>query len=62
MHRNKELQSDWNKLGSEEFEFSIVDELNVDDTATETKINSELKEFFEMYKSELLNAGELLYK
>lgn len=62
LHQNKELQSDWNKLGSEEFEFSIVDELNVDDTATETKINSDLKEFLEMYKSELLKAGELLYE
>ena len=62
LHRNNDLQSDWNNLGSNEFEFSIVDELNVEDTATKTKINADLKEFIDMYKSELLKTGELLYE
>ncbi len=62
LHRNNDLQRDWNNLGSNEFEFSKVDELNVEDTTTKTKINADLKEFIDMYKSELLKTGELLYE
>lgn len=62
LHSNKELQSDWNNLGSDQFEFSVIDELKIDDDATEIKIKSDLKEFAEMYRTELLKKGENLYK
>ncbi|MDR0613247.1 MAG: GIY-YIG nuclease family protein [Dysgonamonadaceae bacterium] len=62
LHRNKDLQRDWNTFGSDEFEFGIVDELKVEDSATETKIKSDLNDFIEMYKMELLKTGEQLYE
>lgn len=61
LHRNKELQYDWNMLGNTEFEFAVVDELKTEDTDTEVKIKSELNEFIEMYRIELLKKGEHLY-
>ena len=30
-HRNIELQNDWNRLGSEVFEFSVLEEMEVKD-------------------------------
>lgn len=61
LHLNKTLQSDWNKLGKEGFEFSIFDELEMDDTATSKEKNKELKLFLEMHLSELKKNGQLLY-
>jgi len=61
MHLNKNLQSDWNKLGLESFEFKTFDELEMKDTATPKEINKELKIFLEMHLTELKKNGQLLY-
>jgi hypothetical protein len=61
MHLNKNLQSDWNKLGLESFEFKTFDQLEMKDTATPKEINKELKIFLEMHLTELKKNGQLLY-
>jgi hypothetical protein len=61
MHSNKNLQNDWNILGSEAFEFKIFDELKTKDAATPKEINQDLKELLEMHLMELKKNGQLLY-
>lgn len=60
-HRNKALQSDWNALGEENFEFSIVDTLTPDESGKITDITKQLKSFLEMYKAEFEADGVELY-
>ncbi|MBS1650704.1 MAG: GIY-YIG nuclease family protein [Bacteroidetes bacterium] len=61
LHSNKELQSDWKILGSDNFEFSILDELKPKETSTASEIKVELKEFLELHRNELLENGKTLY-
>jgi hypothetical protein len=60
-HKNTELQNDWNTFGSANFEFGFFDELKSDETATELKIKTDLKELLELHRDELLKNGILLY-
>lgn len=61
MHSNKELQNDWNKSDSESFEFKILDELIIDETASPEQLITDLKELLEIHKEEMKSKGELLY-
>jgi hypothetical protein len=61
MHSNKELQNDWNKLGSNSFEFKILDELLIDETASPEQLIIDLKELLEIHKDEMKSKGQLLY-
>lgn len=61
MHSNKELQNDWNKLGSNSFEFKILDELLLDETASPEQLIIDLKELLEIHKDEMKSKGQLLY-
>ena len=61
LHFNKNLQSDWNKLGAESFEFKTFDELEMKDTATSQEKNKELKILLEMHIIELKKNEQLLY-
>ncbi len=61
LHSNKELQGDWNTLGSDNFEFSILDELKPKETSTASEIKVELKEFLELHRNELQESGRILY-
>ncbi|MBS1631324.1 MAG: GIY-YIG nuclease family protein [Bacteroidetes bacterium] len=61
LHPNKALQTDWEKLGSDNFVFIVIDELITDDTMTEMKIKSDLKELLEMHRDELLKKEVSLY-
>jgi hypothetical protein len=61
MHSNRQLQNDWNNLGTEDFDFTIFDELKIKDTAIPTDINQELKELLDMHLTELKSNGQLLY-
>lgn len=61
MHSNKELQNDWNKLGSESFEFKILDELKTDQTESPEQLKVDLKELLEIHKEEMKSKGQFLY-
>jgi hypothetical protein len=60
-HRNAELQSDWNTIGSENFELSILDELKLKETATDLEKQADLKELLELHQADLLKKGIRLY-
>lgn len=53
-HRNSQLQADWNALGSENFEFSIFDELKTAESATIIEIQKDLRELLELHRTELV--------
>lgn len=61
LHQNKELQKDWNLLGSEAFACEIVDELKLKEDISALRIQRDLKEFLEMCKADLLEKGGQLY-
>ena len=61
LHSNDELQKDWNLLGADSFEFTIFDELKINETASEPEIKSELKELLKLYQKDLLEKGIILY-
>ncbi|HQI41940.1 MAG: hypothetical protein B6D44_16210 [Ignavibacteriales bacterium UTCHB2] len=61
LHPNKELQNDWAKSGSDNFEFSILDELKAEESSSGIKIKSELKEFLELHRNELIKKVFTLY-
>jgi len=61
LHPNEELQNDWNTLGSDNFEFSTLDELEIKETATASEIKNELTLFLELHRNELMKTGEVLY-
>lgn len=61
LHQNKELQKDWNTMGSEAFAFEIVDELKLKEDISALQIQRDLKEFLEMCKADLLEKGGNLY-
>lgn len=61
MHPNKDLQNDWNDLGSDSFEFEILDELKLNETETPDQIINDLQELLDIYKNEMTSQGQLLY-
>lgn len=61
LHSNKELQSDWSALGADNFEFSLLDELKIKETATPTEIKNELQELLALHRSELVKNGVEIY-
>ena len=60
-HKNIELQNDWNTLGSDNFEFSIYEELKIEETATELEKQTDLKELLKLHQIDLLKKGTKLY-
>ncbi len=60
-HKNIELQNDWNTFGPDSFEFSIFDELKSKEAATESEIQTDLKELLELHRIELLKNGIVFY-
>ncbi len=61
MHSNPRLQDDWNKAGAENFEFSIFDELKINDSEAPADINKELKALLELHLAELKSRAVRLY-
>lgn len=61
LHSNKELQNDWTVLGPDKFEFSILDELNIKEQATEPETKKDLKELYEINRLDLIEKGIHLY-
>jgi|SRR5690606_16832972 len=61
MHANKDMQTDWNELGSDFFEFEILDELNFNDSATPYQIEKEIQELLELHKTNIKLNGKTLY-
>ncbi len=61
LHSNKELQNDWTLLGAEKFEFSILDELKIEEPTSDLKIKEELKELYNLHRTELDEKGIILY-
>jgi len=59
-HRNKKLQNDWQTMGEENFEYSIVSELKVDEDDS-IDLNDEIKLLLEMVLEELNIALEKKY-
>ena len=59
-HRNKQLQSDWNELGSNSFAFEIVDEL-ADRKDTNVDYRAELKSLEKLWLEKLQPFGERGY-
>ncbi len=61
LHSNKELQHEWTKLGSDKFEFSVLDELKLEELTTELEAKKELKELYKLHQNELIETGISLY-
>lgn len=59
-HRNKELQGDWNNVGEENFDFSIISKLDLDDNET-LDLSKEVKTLEEMVVEELNMEVGLMY-
>ena len=59
-HRNKGLQGDWNNVGEENFEFSIISNLDLDDNET-LDVSKEVKTLEEMVVEELKIEDEMRY-
>jgi hypothetical protein len=60
-HRNTELQNDWNTIGPDNFELSILDELKLKETITDLEKQTDLKELLELHRADLLKKGIKLY-
>ena len=60
-HPDRELQSDWNKLGSDVFEFEILDQLELKDESEE-RMAEELHVLLAMWLDKLTSSGESLYR
>lgn len=61
MHQNAQLQKDWIELGSDAFDFIIIDELKTDETDTPDKINRDLKELLQLNRGAISQKQTLLY-
>ena len=60
-HPNKELQRDWNELGSDHFEFETLDRLEPRDESTYNPTD-DLAALKEIWIDKLTEQGELLYQ
>ena len=61
-HHNKELQDDWNDLGSSYFVFEIKEILEDDDSLLNQKLESYLKDTDNLYSDVNLDSVPLRYK
>ncbi len=61
MHSSQPLQNDWNKLGSEQFDFEIFDELQIKDNETPADIQRELNALLKMHLNEMAEHGQQVY-
>jgi len=59
-HRNKILQADWNRIGEENFEYSVVSKLQIDNEVI-SDFKSEVKLFAEMVLEEMNIQAEQKY-
>ena len=60
-HPSKELQADWNALGSHAFEFEVLDQLKPSDRQ-DYDAAEDLRVLKGLWLEKLLSSGELLYK
>lgn len=59
-HRNTQLQNDWNNLGEENFIFSVISELEVEEGES-FDLNNEVKLLKEMVEEEMHMQDEMKY-
>jgi hypothetical protein len=59
-HPDRELQKDWNELGSEAFTFEILDQLKPSSNAGDDP-SEDLRVLVQMWREKLKASGELLY-
>ena len=59
-HRNTQLQNDWNNLGEENFIFSVISELEVEEGES-FDLNNEVKLLKEMVEEEMDMQDEMKY-
>lgn len=60
-HADKELQADWNALGSDSFEFDVLDRLEPRDDAAAVSQKEELEALAVMWSEKLRESGVELY-
>ena len=60
-HPDRELQSDWNELGEDAFEFTVLDHLDPVDDATSSDPVKDLVALESMWVEKLRAAGASLY-
>jgi hypothetical protein len=60
-HPSKELQADWNALGSEAFTFEVLDQLKPSDKP-DYDPSADLRVLKELRLEELMSSGELVYR
>jgi hypothetical protein len=60
-HPSRELQADWNALGSDAFEFEVLDQLKHSDQS-DYDATEDLRVLKEMWIEKLKASGELLYR
>ena len=60
-HPSRELQADWNALGSEAFKFEVLDRLKPPDTPDEDS-SVDLRVLKELWIEKLMSSGESLYR
>ncbi len=61
MHRDAELQADWNELGPDAFTFEALDQLKLDDDSTDD-VTEDLRVLHQMWLEKLADAGESFYR
>ena len=60
-HPSRELQADWNALGSELFNFEVLDQLKPSDKP-DYHPSVDLRVLKELWLEKLMSSGELLYR
>jgi hypothetical protein len=60
-HPNKELQKDWNELGENNFDYEIIDTLDLKDFDSTKNYTDKINELLEMYLEELQPYNEKGY-
>jgi hypothetical protein len=60
-HPSRELQADWNALGSEVFNFEVLDQLKPSDKL-DFDPSVDLRVLKELWLEKLISSGELLYR
>lgn len=60
-HPSRELQADWNALGSEAFKFEVLDQLKPSDKP-DYDSSVDLRVLKELWLEKLMSSGELIYR
>lgn len=61
LHSNPKLQKDWKNLGSDHFDFIILDELKYVNTSTLDELKSDLKILLDMHFENFKNINTPMY-